>query len=53
MVERRNFVRFKATKKVSNPTIVKFNTKDGSVSFKATKSVSKPTVVKFYAKKKK
>ena len=53
MANRRKQVSFKATKKVSKPVVVKFNTKSGPVSFKATKKVSKPVVVKFYAKKKK
>lgn len=46
-------VSFRATKKVSKPVIVKFNTKSGPVSFRAKKKVSKPVIVKFYAKKKK
>ena len=52
MAKEKELVRFKATDKVSKPTIVKFNTKNGPVSFKATEKVSKPVVVKFYAKKK-
>lgn len=46
-------VTFSASKKVSKPVIVNFNTKGGPVTFKATKKVSKPTIIEFYAKKKK
>lgn len=53
MARKRVKVSFRATKKVSKPVIVKFNTKDGPVSFKAIKKVAKPVIVKFYAKKKK
>lgn len=49
----RKIVKFEATKKVSKPVIVKFNTKGGPVTFRATKKVSKPVIVKFYAKEKK
>ena len=53
MANKKVKVFFKATKKVSKPVVVKFDTKSGPVSFKAIKKVSKPVIVKFYVKKKK
>ncbi len=47
-------IRFRATKVVKKPVIVKFRRSDGSIArFKATKAVRKPFIVSFYAKRRK
>lgn len=50
MAPKKQTVSFNATKKVKEPTDVKFKTKSGEkVSFEAEKSVSKKVPVKFKA----
>ena len=50
MAPKKQTVSFLATKKVKEPTDVKFKTKSGTkVSFEAEKSVSKKVPVKFKA----
>lgn len=52
--QRREKISFVADKKVSNPVVVAFRTKEGErVAFKAHQQVTKPVKVQFYAKKKK
>lgn len=49
----KKLVSFAATKKVSKPVKIKFQTKSGErVSFTATKKIPKPIKVKFFVKKK-
>ena len=44
----KTYEKFKISKKVSKPSIVRFNTKSELISFKATKKISKPTIITFY-----
>ena len=51
---RKKRVSFWATRKVSKPVRVSFETRDGDVvSFRAVRKVSRPVGVSFYAKRKK
>ncbi|WP_263386013.1 hypothetical protein [Granulicella arctica] len=53
MAPKKQTVSFTATKKVKEPTGVKFKTKSGTkVSFEAEKSVSKKVPIKFKARPK-